>query len=513
MDEQLRRAPIGVLEVTTGGTVVDANGIAQELLPVDEDPRERQIEDVYPRSVEDSLLRMFEQPGEEAAEFEEYYPDLDRWFSVSVVPMDERATVYVRDVTTRRRHEQTVDQLRSERERVSAIYGLISDILPELIKASSREEITEALCTQLGEADRYRFVWVGEQPVGGENLTVNTVAGEPGDTFPAVREALADAEPTPEERALEHEQLQVVSSLADDPTVAEAVRMAGFADGVQSGLALPLVYGSSVYGVVGVYTTEANAFSEYERASFKALGELAGFAISATRNRRLLLSDTITEVTFDVGNDAVLAALSATCDATLELKGVVPRGDDALICFVSVSGADSHTVADTAGERADVSDVRVIRESDTGGSIEMTIRGEGPLVEVASLGATIQAATFADGSGRLVAELPSDGNVRRMANAVGSSNSVDIVAKHDKQRSVTTTREFNDELATRLTDRQATVLKTAYLADYFESPRGSTAEEVANSLDITGSTLLYHLRTSQRKLLDAFYDDHEKTVE
>jgi predicted DNA binding protein len=51
------------------------------------------------------------------------------------------------------------------------------------------------------------------------------------------------------------------------------------------------------------------------------------------------------------------------------------------------------------------------------------------------------------------------------------------------------------------------VLRTAYLADYFESPRGSTAEEVASSLGITGSTLLHHLRAGQRKLLDAFYDE------
>ena len=38
-----------------------------------------------------------------------------------------------------------------------------------------------------------------------------------------------------------------------------------------------------------------------------------------------------------------------------------------------------------------------------------------------------------------------------------------------------------------------------------------TAEEVAASLGITGSTLLHHLRASQRKLLEAFYDEHDDT--
>jgi predicted DNA binding protein len=50
------------------------------------------------------------------------------------------------------------------------------------------------------------------------------------------------------------------------------------------------------------------------------------------------------------------------------------------------------------------------------------------------------------------------------------------------------------------------VLRTAYLADYFEAPRGSTAEQVAASLDITGSTLLHHLRAGERKLLDVYLD-------
>jgi predicted DNA binding protein len=76
---------------------------------------------------------------------------------------------------------------------------------------------------------------------------------------------------------------------------------------------------------------------------------------------------------------------------------------------------------------------------------------------------------------------------------------------------VTTTREFRDELDDRLTERQRTVLRTAYLADYFESPRGSTAEEVAASLDITGPTLLHHLRAGQRKLFDVYFAEDAPT--
>jgi hypothetical protein len=100
-----------------------------------------------------------------------------------------------------------------------------------------------------------------------------------------------------------------------------------------------------------------------------------------------------------------------------------------------------------------------------------------------------------------------------MADALVREFDAEILAKRDRERSVTTAREYRDELASRLTDRQEAVLRTAYHANYFESPRGSTAEEVADSLDITGSTLLHHLRASQRKLLDAFYETESTPIE
>ncbi|WP_157837766.1 helix-turn-helix domain-containing protein, partial [Haloferax sp. ATB1] len=38
-------------------------------------------------------------------------------------------------------------------------------------------------------------------------------------------------------------------------------------------------------------------------------------------------------------------------------------------------------------------------------------------------------------------------------------------------------------------------------------PRGSTAEDLADSIDISSPTLHQHLRTAQQKLMTAFFDD------
>jgi predicted DNA binding protein len=72
---------------------------------------------------------------------------------------------------------------------------------------------------------------------------------------------------------------------------------------------------------------------------------------------------------------------------------------------------------------------------------------------------------------------------------------------------VATDAGFRETLADELTERQATALRAAYFGGYFEWPRDSTAEELADSLDVSSPTLHNHLRTAQQKLLRAFLED------
>jgi predicted DNA binding protein len=504
VNEQLRGAPVGVLEVTPDGVVEAVNESARAVLGDGGVPTGVPVSEAFPQSVENSLPGAFEGASVAEASFEEYYPELDKWLSVTVVPGSDTVAVYVDDVTERQRREQAMQRLRAERDRTAVVEEVLADVLAGLVAAQSREEIAETICSALGETDLFAFAWVGERAVDGDDLVSRAAAGDTGETFDAVREAVDGDASTPEERALETGALQVVEQIADDPAVPERVRRAGFADGVQSLLAIPLVHGSSVHGVVGVYAGSVDSVSDRERASFETLGEVAGFAVTAARNRSLLLSDTVTEVVFEVGDDAALASVSDAVDAMLALDGLVAEGRESLLCYVSVDGADASAVAAAARETAGVTDCRVVG-GDAGESVELECRDGTPLLTVSSLGGTVRRATFDDGMGRVVVELPPDGDVRRMAAAVTREFDAEVAAKRERERSASTSREFRDELGERLTDRQETVLHTAYLADYFESPRGSTAEEVAASLDITGSTLLHHLRAGQRKLLDVYF--------
>ena len=101
-------------------------------------------------------------------------------------------------------------------------------------------------------------------------------------------------------------------------------------------------------------------------------------------------------------------------------------------------------------------------------------------------------------------------DVRSVFNGLQSSfPESSLRSKQEIQRSVQTTDGLRRSLEDDLTDNQQSILRAAYLADYFEWPRGSTAEELADSLGVSSPTLHNHLRKAQQKLLTAFFDDEE----
>ncbi|MFT4922462.1 MAG: PAS domain-containing protein [Haloarculaceae archaeon] len=504
MEERFERAPVGIVEADPDGTVRAANEVAASLL--DGATTGEPVATVFPDSVEASVPRAFDTPPDAEHSIEEYYPGPDRWLAVDLVPTDDTVFLYVQDVTERHERERRLEQLNADLDHLTIINELISDILADLVGASTREEIAETICDRLGETDIYEFAWVGERDLGGDNIVVRAAAGETGRTLDRIEACLERDADVPERRAIETASPEVVQPIGEDETVPEPIRRATFADGLQSLLAIPLTYGASVYGVVGVYTADQTTFSERERASFGTVGEMAGFAVNATRNRNLLLSDTVVELTFQLTDPTVpFVAASGEHDVVLTVDGLVPQGD-ALLCYLAVEGRDPETVTGSLADGDGIDATRVVNDHDGGGTVEVTLGEETLFGRLVAAGATIQSAEFDRGTGRIVVELSPDEDVRRIADTVTRDTDAEVVAKREGDRDITTAREFRDALSDRLTDRQKNALKTAFLANYFESPRGSNAEEVADALDITGPTLLHHLRASQRKLLEEFFE-------
>jgi len=513
MDEIADGVSEGGLVVDGEWTVTDANAAAATLLDASREQLEgADVREAIPRSVKATFHHHFEGEGvtPESVAFEEYFPQQERWFAVRTEHREsEGLLVFIRDVTEMQEYERELESREEQLKTLSRINGIIHEIIEALVGATTREGIERTVCERIAENDLYEFAWIGERDASGDRLRKRTVAGEEGAVVERIVEGSADESSAPERASVETSTAQVVEQLANDARVPEGVQREAFALGLQSGLAVPLVYGQTVYGVLGVYAAREDAFSDRERTGFETLGETIGLAINAARQRNLLLSDTVIELSFRLGGEStpfVVASSRLECTATVE--GTVPLDEDTLLCYVLVEDGDPEEFRRLATDSAADVAGRVIDEHDTGGLLEIPVTGSSVLSTLSALGGTVREASFEDGSGRLVAEFPPDQDVRAAVEQItAAAPGTELVSRHERERSVETAQDFRSSLDERLTEKQRRAIRTAYLADYFQSPRGSTAEDVAASLGVTPPTLHYHLRAAQRKLLDSFFGD------
>lgn len=505
MDDRLRRAPIGIIETTTDGRVVDVNDVAATLLETEPAAlRGTAIGEGFPKSAAGTLREAFDGASPTPASFEEYYPRIDRWLAVDV-HVDGGALVYVQDRTPRKELEQTVDRVDQRLDRVQRINSLVTTVLQQVIGTSDRSDIARTVCEQLGGTDLYRFAWVGDRSFSAERLRVLAAAGDAADLRERIDESLEGDRIVPGQAAVTAGETQLHESIAEDDTVPRGVRRAAFGHGLRSCLAVPLAYQGTVYGVVTVYSAREDGFSDQEQVALETLGSVAGFAIKAGQQEDLLVADTGTEVTVEVRGEAVpFVDAAREADLVFSLAGAIPRGDGAVVCYLTADGS-IESADESLADREAVTDVRRIRD-ETEPLLQATVVGETPVTALAAWGGTIEGGEYSSESARLVAEVPSDGDVRRLLEAVDDVVSeTQLVAKRETTRTPEPTEGFRETLDDRLTDRQRTVLRTAHLSDYFASPRGSSSAEVAETLDIAGSTMLYHLRRAEQKLVEAFF--------
>jgi predicted DNA binding protein len=506
VNEALRRAPAGVLETTPDGVVVDANEAAAAVLSATRAALcDEQLDATFPESAAGTLRTAFDGgvTGEET--FEEYYPTVDRWLRVSLVPTADRVFVYLRDCSDRHDHRRRAERLDRQLERSERINGVVSTVLQALLDASDREDIAETVCEGIGSVDRYGFCWVGDRLPATDRVGLLAATEAATETRAHIVDHIGSDHTLPEQVAVDTGETQFVAAIADDESIPRPIRTAAFACGLQSLVAVPLAYRGVVYGVLGVYSTSSEGFGEHERASLETLGAVAGFAVHAARQAALVDADTVTEVTVEVRDPTTpLVAAARAADSRLSADLVTCRDDGTAVCYVRTPGAPD-TVSEALSAHDAVETVRQVQTSAAETLFETTLAGTTPTGALAARAARVERVDATPEGAELVAHAAPDATVRGVLNAVAeTAEGVDLAAKRSRPRTPTTVETFCDALDDDLTEKQHTALRTAYAADYFESPRGSTAEEVASALGITGPTLLYHLRAAQRKLLDAF---------
>lgn len=413
----------------------------------------------------------------------------------------------LRDITDRTERERRLVRQRDELDTLNRINELLLVVARDLFESPGRGSIEQTVCSRLADSDLYQFAWVGKPEVGGDRLVPDASAGIDGGHVESITVTTDDDQTGrgPVGRAFRTGAVQVSQDVETASTVESWREMAPDHD-VRSVAAVPLAYDGTTYGVLAVHASRPLAFSQREQRGFEILGEAIGYAINATRTRKLLFAEEVVELELGLTDQSEFALEAVDrLDCHLSLEGYVSTGADSWLLYFALSGAEPDRFVDAAGEAVTVETVRPSGDG-AGPVVALTTRSS-LLDSIAALGGRVTSAVIDDGRGTVEVEIPRSTGVREFVEQVRSTYpGVVLLAKRDEERPAERSAWLHGEGPVDLTDRQRQALEAAYRAGYFEWPRESSAEDVADLLDISRPTLQAHLRKAERELLATFLD-------
>lgn len=418
-----------------------------------------------------------------------------------------------RDISERKQYERALRRQRDELETLNRINAVVRDVNRALVGAKTIDRINDLVCERLAASELYRGVAVVQVDEARDRLTVeNAVQIDEAhrETVESVYDGRVDESVA--STALHTGEVQIVTDVFQDSSIPGDLQLAADERGLDSVACIPLGYDTSEYGVLAVHASRSDAFSPRECAVFEELGETVGHAINAIERKNALVADRVVELEFRVHEaDSFVVAASSRMDAVFTLEGVVSKEGSTFLAYYAIQGGDGETVLRLAQESDAVDHARLVAGEDPM-LFELVVEDPSLLTTFAERSARVTTVVAEDGTGRVVAELPTGADVRSVVDSFREAvPGADLVAQRTTNRTVQTTPKLRSELLAELTEKQRAVLRTAYFSGFFERPRRSSGEAVADAMDVAPSTFHQHLRVGLRKLLDALMDGpHEQ---
>ncbi|MFC6768186.1 bacterio-opsin activator domain-containing protein [Natrinema soli] len=411
----------------------------------------------------------------------------------------------------RARQQRERRQQREQLEALNRLNRIGHDITHAVITTETRAELEQEVCDRLAESDAYRFAWIGSVNPGSDRVVPKAAAGvEEGylDEIDVTVDEDDESGRGPAGTAIRTGQVQVMNDASSAPEF-EPWREAARARDYRSSVAIPITHEDLVYGVLNVYSSSPRSFEGPETAVLGRIGDIVAHAITAIERRDALVSDAVVELEFRVEAMAEeLVELSATESCSIEFEQLV-GSDETLLAYGSAHGVSQETFTETVDRTDGITDVRLLAARRDEFEFELVAPAAVSLFEtIATHGGRVASATIDDGEFRFVVELSRGRDTRQMIELIRTQrDDVTYLAQRTTERSERSDSGSSSVLEDELTEKQRAALETAYFAGYFDWPRGSTGEEIAERLGIAPATFNQHLRTAERKFFSSMFGE------
>lgn len=395
-----------------------------------------------------------------------------------------------------------------ELARLDRLNRLLREIDAALVRADGLEAIDRAVCERLADSDHYEFAWIGERDPVSETINPREWAGVDSGYVDELKIPIDD-EPTrlnPIATAVRTQETRVVADIATETRFSPS-RAATLDRGARSCISVPLVYEGALYGVLTVYADHPQP-DERDHAVLAELGETISHAIDATETRATLQTDRVVELTLRCREpNTPLCRLARRSGCAIEFEGVVRHsaGCDVFFTTSGVSSGEFRTVGDRF---VGVTELVHLTEREEGILFRTRLSDPTLAERVMEHDAVIRTLTIESGVATAVVDLSHTTAVREFVERLGRTvPDMELLARRTRERPLKTHQTFRMACGDRLTPKQETALRTAYLSGFFESPRTQTGTEVAASLGVSQPTFTTRLRGAQRAVCELLFDE------
>jgi len=402
-----------------------------------------------------------------------------------------------------REREDEYRQQNKQLRRLKEVNEIIRRVDRVLVQADTAAEIEQTVCEELTRSRWFSFAWLGRH--NGSALEVGPGAGSGSGYLDAIDMSTTGEGGHPAVRTAQSGEPRVVDAISED-LLDERWRTEAVSREFQSVISVPLAHDGFLYGVLTVYADEVGRFGKTLESVFVELGESIANAIQEIQSRHRQPTGSVLELELSItAPELLLSELARRLDVTVTCMGGVPSEGGTTRLFVQLPDCDPEDVHARVESMSRVASVAAVSDDDR---YEIVVHGPTLVRTLIDQGARLQEVVSTATGAEATVQVATATDVRAFVNQLSSHHEgVSLQAKRETETHSQYGDSMRSALEESLTDRQVEVLQTAYLSGFFEWPRETTGEEVAETLDITQPTVNRHLRVSERKLLELLFEN------
>ncbi len=239
----------------------------------------KNVWDIFPDAVNSSTYHAFHK-AMDVQQFvlnEDYYEPLDLWQENHIYPSPEGISVYINDISEKKRAEGKIFK-------ANRLYFFISQVNQMIVRVKDKETLFKEACNIAVDLGKFRMAWIGMiDPETGLVLPA-MFAGEEGGYLTNIKKIIAVKganEPVgPTSTAISNNHYIVCNDIETDPLM-ELWRAQALERGYRSMMAIPITKNGNVAGSFNFYSSQKNFFDTSEIA---LLTEAAGDVSFALEN-------------------------------------------------------------------------------------------------------------------------------------------------------------------------------------------------------------------------------------